>query len=503
MASCADTWVVTLGIDITTTTAPVEPAPAPVQEEGGLSDLVKTAAALFCLLAVMARVTLHAASPLANSDTWFHLTIGRNLLGHWSLQQPGRLSSFGDSSWLPTQWSTDMLAGGFERWFGLAGVAWLFGALYLALVLGVYVVCRREGDPLPATVATAMAVFGTTAALSARPQIVSLIMLVVVVWAWLRAERTLRVPWLLVPLTWVWATAHGMWTVGIVVSAVCCVGLVLDKAVDRRLALRMFAVPLLSVVASCLTPLGPKLLLTQLAVGERASLIAEWGPTSFREFPALVVALMIGVLVVRWSVRGGVPWMRLLLLLLACGWAVLVTRMVACSAVLVAPLLTSALQQLAAHLSPTRAKVLRLEPWVVAGGTALLLAALALAVPHTADEAAGVPSAFGPRLAALSGESAVAVEDGTGAWIEWRYPRLNPVIDGMFDAYSVAYIKRYTDYVAVAPGWQRFVADSGAKVAVLRSGSSLGDAVQHQLHWRVVQRSEAWIYLVAPDEAPR
>src|SRR4051812_40996729 len=163
----------------------------------------------------MARVTVHAAQPLSNGDTWFHLALGRRLLGDWSLQHPGSLSSFGQVPWLPTQWSTEMLAALFERWFGLPGVAWLFGALFLAVVLVVYAACRQEADPLPATVATSLAVIGTTAALSARPQVVTLVMLALVVTAWLRAERTGKVPWHLVPLTWLWATAHGMWSVGV------------------------------------------------------------------------------------------------------------------------------------------------------------------------------------------------------------------------------------------------------------------------------------------------
>ena len=75
---------------------------------------------------------------------------GEELAGPWSLQHPGRLSSFGDAPWVPTQWSTELLAARFESWFGLPGVAWLFGAFYLALVLAVFVVCRREGARLPA-----------------------------------------------------------------------------------------------------------------------------------------------------------------------------------------------------------------------------------------------------------------------------------------------------------------------------------------------------------------
>jgi hypothetical protein len=391
-----------------------------------------------------------------------------------------------------------MLAAQVERWFGLPGVAWLFGALFLIFVVALYVVCRRQAEALPATVATGLAVIGATAQLSARPQVVTLIMLVVVVGAWLHAERTGRAPWLLIPLTWLWATAHGMWTLGVVVGVVWCVGLLLDRAIDRRTSLRMFAVPVLSVVAACLTPLGPALLGTQAAVGARAPLIGEWGATSFREVPAFVVALMIGLVVLRWAVAGRkVSWTHVLLLLLACGETMLVGRMVSCGGVLVAPLLAGALQG-ALRDGPVAQRLPRFERLVLAGGTAALLVGLAVAVPSTADHPAQVPSAFGSRLAALPAGSPVAVEDATGGWIEWKYPDLNPVIDGMLDAYSVDYIQRYADYVDVKPGWQDFLADSKAEVAVVRHDSALSDAMRRQLHWRQVDRDGKWVYLQAP-----
>lgn len=459
---------------------------------------LRTVISLVALFAVLAWVTVRAALPLGNTDTWFHLRIGRELLGPWSLRHPGQLSSFGDVSWLPTQWSTEMVAAQFERWFGLPGVAWLFGALSLAFVVVLYVMCRRQGAALPATIATVLAVLGASAQLSARPQVVTLILLVVAVGAWLRAERTGKAPWMLVPLTWVWATAHGMWNLGVVVGVVFCIGLLLDRAVDRRTWLRMLAVPVFSVVAACLTPLGPALLGTQLAVGERASMIGEWGATSFRQPPAFVVALMIGLVVLLWAVaQRKVPWTHVLLLLLACGETMLVGRMVSCGAVLVAPLLAGALQEALGESRPAP-RLPGFERVVLASGTAALLVGLGVAVPSTADHPGDVPGGFSSRLAALPPGSPVAVEDGTGAWIEWKYPDLNPVIDGMLDAYPVDYIRRYADYVDVKPGWQGFLSDSKAQVAVVRRDSALSDALRHQLGWHLVDRDGSWVYLEAP-----
>ena len=96
-----------------------------------------------------------ASLPLSNPDTWFHLSIGRALTGSWSLRDPGALSSFATADWVPTQWSVQMLAALVEDWFGLPGVAWLFGAFELAFVATLYLVCRQQADSLTSAVVTA------------------------------------------------------------------------------------------------------------------------------------------------------------------------------------------------------------------------------------------------------------------------------------------------------------------------------------------------------------
>jgi hypothetical protein len=272
---------------------------------------------------------------------------------------------------------------------------------------------------------------------------------------------------------------------------------VLDRAVDRRTALRMAAVPALSLVAACLTPVGPRLLSAQLAVGQRSPMITEWGPTSFRTMPAFVAGLMIAVVVICWS-RGRRPsYLQLAVLLVGCGWIALVSRTVGCGAVIVAPLLAAALQDLVETRSPLR-RPARGERVAVLGGALVCLVALALAVPHTATRPAQVPDGFSSRLAALPGGTPVAVEGASGAWLEWRFPRLDPTIDGMLDAYPVRYIADYGDFVGVRPGWTAYLRETGARVAITKRNTALTAAMQDQLGWRVADRDGGFVYLVAP-----
>ena len=456
------------------------------------------AAPLLVLGLLLAIVLRYSALDLDNQDTWFHLALGDRFLGSWRLGDPGALSSFATSPWVPTQWSTELLASGTEHALGLPGVAWLFGALMLAFVLTVYVTCRRVGTPLASALMTSFVVFAAAPALSARPQVISLVLLAVTVGAWMRSANDGRARWWLVPLTWVWATAHGLWSAGVLVGLVCCVGILLDRRIERRRVGSLFAVPVLSVVAAAMTPVGPRLLSSQLAVSARTSLIAEWGPTSFREVPALAAALMVAWLVVLWARRGSVPWVHLLLLLLACGWILLVTRMVAPGAVVVAPLLAQALQPHVPSAEGTTTSA-RVERWGIGLASLAYLVALGLAVPHTAAVAEGVPTGFASRLQQLPEGSAVLVEDGVGGWMEWRFPGVDPTIDGMLDAYPVGYIRDFFDMTDLKPGWRTFVERSDARVAVLQQGSPLSAAMQQQLGWRVVQHDGTWVYLVSPS----
>lgn len=470
------------------------PPRSPVQAALSLTPLV-----LMALL--MGLVLRYSAFRLNNLDTWFHLTLGDHFRTDWSLGHPGSLTPFATSDWVATQWSTEMLASYVESWFGLPGVAWLFGALYLTFIVTVYVVCRSRCRPLAAAVVAAMVVIGSAPAISARPQIISLILLAVTVHAWLKTWDDGRIRWWLVPLTWVWATAHGLWSAGVLLGFVCCVGLVLDRRVTGRRAVLVSGVPVVSVLVTALTPVGPRLLTSQFAVSARTSLIAEWGPTSFRSIPALVVAAMIAWLAVLWARRGRTSWTPLLILLLSAAWALLVTRMVSFGAVALAPLLVQALER-ALPDRATRPSQLRVEKATLAAAALGYLVVLGLVVPQTAAAPTDVPSRLEPRLEALPAESIVLVDDGIGAWMEWAVPDVDPVIDGMLDAYPVDYIEDFMDFRDVKPGWQDFVRRSGAKAAVLVEDSSVAAAMRDQLGWKAVQTDRDWVYLEAPDSRP-
>ena len=66
-----------------------------------------------------------------------------------------------------------------EDWFGLAGVAWLSGLLFLSLALAVYWACRRRSEPAVAALLVVLTLIACTSGISMRPQLVSYLLVVV------------------------------------------------------------------------------------------------------------------------------------------------------------------------------------------------------------------------------------------------------------------------------------------------------------------------------------
>jgi len=459
-----------------------------------MTEMVRKWLPLVVVSAIMLRLALAAALPISDPDVWWHLRLGDDFRDGWSLLHPDQLSTFATVRWAPTQWLPEVVASWTEQQFGLPGIAWLFGAGLLGVVLSVYVVCRRRADLLPAVLATGLALGAASASLSPRPQIISFALLALTVGAWLRAAEDGRPPWLLVPLSWVWAMCHGMWFTGVLVGVGVVIAMVLDRRHLLRTVARAAAVPVLSLGVAALTPAGPRLLWAPFAVGERRTMIIEWQQASWHDGPVLVVAVMLAGLAVLF-VRRRPTWVELALVAMSVVWLVTSARTVALSGVILAPLVASRLQELLGD----RVAVTRSERVWLGATAAGCLAVLAAVVPSTADEPEGFPLALDPQLAALPDGTSILNTWTLGGWLEWRHPNVDPVVDGLAEAYTVEHLRGYINALELRPGWPDFVARTGAQVALLEQEDQLlAGALQHDLGWRQVGEDEGTVLLVAP-----
>jgi hypothetical protein len=449
------------------------------------------------VVGIFVALTVHAKEPLGNTDTYFHLRFGHEFLtGTWSLQHPGSVTSFGTADWVPTQWLPQVVMAQLDEWFGLAGVAWLAGLLYLTLAVTLWTVARHYSSPLVAAPVTVLAILAASPGMSMRPQVLSYVFIVLITAAWLDTRRDGKVRWWLVPMAWVWAMVHGMWPVGIVIGVVALLGLALDRAVPRRQWLRLASIPVLSLVVSALTPVGPRLFGAVLEVNSRGQYFAEWQPPDFTKANTVCLLVLLAVVVVRLARKvSAYTWTELLLLLLAGGWALYTNRTVMVAAVMLVPFAAAALQEALRE----RPAVSRLERSSVLLSAATCVVVLALVVPRTADEPPDDYPEWLTTLDEMPAGTVVLNDWGQGGYLMWRFPELDFVMNGYGDIYTDAEIARNYEMDATLPGWLDEVERTGATYALLRPGTRLTYSLDELQGWQVVSRSEKLVLLEAPD----
>ena len=473
---------------------------APQEKRSSVLTMIRYVIPTAIVIGAFAILTKHAKDPLSNTDTYFHLRFGHEFLsGAWSLQDPGSVTTFGTNEWVPTQWLPQVVMAQFEEWFGLAGVAWLSGLVYLVFGLTIWAVARRYASPIAAAPVTAVAILAASPGLSMRPQVLSYVFIALTTVAWLDTRSDGKARWWLVPMAWVWAMTHGMWPVGIIIGAVALAGLALDRAVSRRQWLRLAAVPVLSLVVSGLTPVGPKLFTAVIEVNSRGHYFAEWQPPDFTEGNAIcLLILMATVLIQLGRTETKYSWTELVLLLLAAGWAVYTNRTVMVAAVMLVPFAAAAIQQALRE----RAPVSRRELSAVLAGATGCLVVLALLVPRTADSPPDTYPEWLSTLDDLPDGTAVLNDWGQGGYLMWRYPDLDFVMNGYGDIFTDDEIARNYKMDATLPGWVREVEKTGARYALLRPNARLTYGLDTLEGWQVLDRSDELVLLEAPDDWP-
>ena len=486
------------GTIVTTVETPYDSrGPGPGAREGAASSsLLIRAVPVGLVLFMLAGVTRQALKPLTDPDLWWHLRMGGELRNGWNFGQTQEWTPFATAPWVRTQWLPELVQSRMNSTFGLAGVAWLFGVSLMVIVAVLYLVCRRQAGTLAAAVATAVGFIGMSETLSPRPQLVSFVLVLVFVDAWLQTAQDLRPRWWLVALTWIWASSHGMWFVGPVVGLTVTLGLVLDRRLRRGQAIRLFLIPIFSFVAAGLTPVGPQLLRTPFAVGNVSGFITEWASPSIRDVAPAMTYAVFAILVLMWTRGKRVPWTHVGLLVLAMSLALLSARTVTLGAAIMAPLFAGSLQHL---LVRTRGPVRRTEAASLGVVGLVCAIVLAIAAPSTSNVPGAVPLKFDSRLDSLPPGTVILNSYVLGGWLLWRHPSLAPVVDGRTEAYPVSYLADYGRTVEVANGWQDFVTSTGARWALLQAGSPLATALIERQDWTPVATDDGYVLLHEPQ----
>jgi hypothetical protein len=440
---------------------------------------------------------LAGVRPVSDPSPWLHLKVGAFLLDGGRFGQPDPWAPFATKAYVPTEWLPAIVGQETYQAFGLPGIAWLRCAAILVLLSALVWSARRSASSTTSVGVALVALAGAYEGLTERPQLVGFAFLAISVGAWWRTALDLLPRWWLVPMTWVCACCHGLWVVGVAVGLVCVAGLLADHRLNRADATRLLAVPLLCLAAAALTPLGPRLLLSPLAVGTNAGeFVGEWQSTSVNNPFALVTLAMFGLVTLSWvRLRRQLPWWQIGLLMTGVAATLAMTRTIAVGAVIAAPLLAQEIQLYGGR--PTIAATRRTRcTWA-----ALILTALVVAAPLSAaraQEPTTVPQRLTPQLAAIAPGTVVLAGGDISGWLFWADPGVRPVLDPRIEIYPAAHLRAFVSAMAAGPGWKQFVVRTGAQYALLLTGSPIATALVERAGWSPVGKDAGFVLLRAP-----
>ena len=256
-----------------------------------VADVSLLPAWLWLGIGVYALLLINGNILLGDSDSYWHIAVGRWILDHRAFPDADIYSftKAGDP-WISSSWLAQVVYAVAYDWAGWAGpIVVAATAIAVAFALLAFILGRHIPTRYAILIPLA-ALLLSGSHLLARPHV--LVFLVMVAWTsgLLRASERGESPsyWLL-PLLVVWANLHGGFVFGLTLVAPFAFDALWNADVSRRisLAMRWFAFGLAALVACCITPYGWGSILASrkiLSLGELLHLIYEWMPANFSTF---------------------------------------------------------------------------------------------------------------------------------------------------------------------------------------------------------------------------
>ena len=434
--------------------------------------------------------------PVTDPDAWLHLRMGAylNAGGKFS-ELPDPFVTAASYVYVPGQWLPQRLGAAVYDLVGLGGVA-AMRSIGIVIVLGsLWWLMRGLADRDPAALALVTAILPATPALLAeRPQVLSLAFLAVLLGAWFRTLHDDRVRWWLLALMWVWASVHGLWVVGVALSAAFAVVHALDHG---RLNPRMAALPFLMLGVAALTPNGPALVLSPLRVADSAiGTIQEWQAAPSDSPWLLFMLLPAAVVATLWWRTATPRWSRVLLFGIAIGLGLSMARLIVVGAFILSALLAEALQtQRGANpVAPSRLE--RSLAVVIPVATAALVGGLALVLAGKPGSA--VPTSLAQQLGSSPTGTVVLADHELTGWIEWVAPNTRQVVDLRAELYRPDTLESYAGALRGESDWRRFIDHHRVTLIVTGRDSPLNELLPSS-GWLPQASTDDYVLYVKPE----
>jgi hypothetical protein len=332
-----------------------------------------------------------------------------------------------------------------------------------------------------------------------RPQLASWCLLAACLPALRRAASLRRAPRWFVPVVWLWANLHGMWSVGLVLYGFIVLGLVSEVGLRRWRTYRSFVgVGAIALLAAGFTPNGLRLLTTPLHVREYAGFVSEWRPPTMMTPAGLAVLFLIAVVVRGWSKPDrAATRVDLFLLLGAALTGLAYTRTVPVFAIAIAPIAAAELQGWMGRSAAVSIRMARVDRVLATGLVITFIALAAWWLPQVPGIKRGAPWQASATLDALPGRAHVLNEYAWGGWLLWTARDTSPVIDGRTEIYDVDHVRQAMGAQSLRPGWQEYVQKTDFDAAWLFTTSPLVFGLE-TMGWHPIFRNSYSVILVPP-----
>ncbi len=341
------------------------------------------------------------ATTQADPDLWGHVRFGADIVAAKSVPRTDPYSFTSDRAWVNHEWLAEVLM------FGAWRIAGSFGLvlLKLAVIVGLFVVARRQISKLPAMVAdrfTALLVIGVLMrVIPIRPQLFSLLLFGVLLALLTAADRAMpnanerksagggpetrgvSRSLLLVPMVMaVWANVHGGWLAGGGILAAWVAFTVVSRGLSWRNRTFIVLTGVAAGLATMLNPYGIGLWrFLYDTVGFGRADVVEWQPIYRMPMFSLATWLLVagaGIAIILRARRTiGVKYPALVALLAAASFRV--SRLDAFFAIAVVMLLAPLLRE---HVRPAAVHPAKQDPTgrrvAVAASLAALVAMVAI-----------------------------------------------------------------------------------------------------------------------------
>ena len=401
-----------------------------------------------------------AATPSA-IDLAYHVKAGELLVEQRAILRTDVLAwPTAGRPWVDQNWGAQVLLYAIWRMGGFALLA-VSNALCTVAAWGlVAAACRRRTASLRLVAAAVLAGYLAAApALSARPQMFSVLLFAVEVYllevARARPHVALAIP-LLMPL---WANLHGAFAVGVGLLAIEAIAAAWRR--DLHGVLRFVAAGLLSVIGLLANPWGAGVLAYAARLPTNrvvTGMVTEWAPATVRHPTGAMLIAAIGIVVIamaRSRAPARVPEQLLRMALLA-GLALWAVR----ASVWFGLALPVTICAFARERPPRPAEADRGVPLASGLVLAALAVALVVALPPVSraiipaassrPELSAAPSAAADWLAANPQPGRMFNFQPWGSYLEFRLgPRIQPAFDSRIELLPA---QRWREYLAIAAG---------------------------------------------------